>query len=82
MPAARRSVSSGGEARFADLLLGLLHIIFDEAELDGSLVKVVDAEGRHRHSQNEAFRPRLVCWLPVVDEVRTRNYSLRFVNPA
>jgi hypothetical protein len=27
-------------------------------------------------SRSEAFRPRLVCWLPVVDEVRTRIYGM------
>jgi hypothetical protein len=26
--------------------------------------------------ESEAFRPRLVYWLPVVDEVRTRIYAL------
>jgi hypothetical protein len=31
-------------------------------------------------SRSEAFRPRLVCWLPVVDEVRTRIYCLNREN--
>jgi hypothetical protein len=26
--------------------------------------------------ESEGFHPRLVCWLPVVDEVRTKIYSL------
>jgi hypothetical protein len=30
--------------------------------------------------ESEAFRPRLVCWLPVVDEVRTRIYGLKMDN--